>query len=245
MTRLLLLSTADTELLAARRADERWRTANPARLAEGELAGLLEGVDAVVLRLLGGRRSWEAGVEELRGSGVPLVALGGEAAPDAELMALSTVPAGVATDALAYLREGGVANLAQLAAFLSDTLFLTGEPFEPAAPMPMFGVREREVREGRPTVAVVYYRAHELSGNSAFVDTLCDAVETAGANARPVFVGSLRDPDPRLAELLAGADAVIATVLAAGGSNGSPVRNSVSDRNAASCARFATPPSRR
>jgi cobaltochelatase CobN len=220
VTTFLLLSTADTELLAARRADERWRTANPARLTlgpGGELAELLSGAAAVVLRLLGGRRSWEDGVEELLASGVPLVALGGEAAPDAELMALSTVPAGVATDALAYLREGGVANLGQLAAFLSDTLLLTGEPFEPAASMPMFGVRQREVAEGRPTVAVVYYRAHELSGNTGFVDTLCDAVEAAGANARPVFVGSLRDPDPALAGLLAGADAVVATVLAAGG----------------------------
>jgi cobaltochelatase CobN len=221
VTRLLLLSTADTELLAARRADDRWRTANPSRLAGGDLAGLLgdllDGVDAVVLRLLGGRRSWEAGVEELRASGLPLVALGGEAAPDAELMALSTVPAGVATEALAYLREGGVGNLAQLAAFLSDTLFLTGEPFEPAAQMPSYGVRERASRGTGPTVAVVYYRAHELSGNTGFVDTLCDAVEAAGAVARPVFVGSLRDPDPALAGLLAGADAVVATVLAAGG----------------------------
>ena len=106
MTTFLLLSTADTELLAARRADERWRTANPARLEAGELAGLLTGVAAVVLRLLGGRRSWEDGVEELRASGVPLVALGGEAAPDAELMALSSVPAGVATDALALPARG-------------------------------------------------------------------------------------------------------------------------------------------
>jgi cobaltochelatase CobN len=219
VTRLLLLSTADTELLAARRADDRWRTANPARLADGDLASLLDDADAVVLRLLGGRRSWEAGVEELRASGLPLVALGGEAAPDAELMALSTVPAGVATEALAYLREGGVANLGQLAAFLSDTLFLTGEPFEPAAPMPLFGLRERATAAavGGPTVAVVYYRAHELSGNTGFVDTLCDAVEAAGAVARPVFVGSLRDPDPALAGLLAGADTVVATVLAAGG----------------------------
>ena len=218
MSRLLLLSTADTELLAAQRADARWRTANPARTAPADLPRLLAGADAVVLRLLGGRRSWPAGVDALRDSGVPLVALGGEAAPDAELMRLSTVPAGVAAEALAYLREGGLANLGQLAAFLTGTLTLSGEPFEPPIGMPAFGLRHRPRPEGDgPVVAIVYYRAHELSGNTAFVDTLADAVEAAGGVARPVFCGSLRHPDPALLELLAGADAVIATVLAAGG----------------------------
>ena len=51
-------------------------------------------------------------------------------------MALSTVPAGVATEALGYLREGGPENLRELARFLSDTIFLTGEGFAPPAPCP-------------------------------------------------------------------------------------------------------------
>ena len=82
-----------------------------------------------MLRLLGGRQAWPDGVATLTAAGRPLVALGGEATPDAELMALSTVPAGVATEALGYLREGGPENLRELARFLSDTIFLTGEGF--------------------------------------------------------------------------------------------------------------------
>ena len=39
-----------------------------------------------------------------------LVACGGEAVPDAELTALSTVPAGVVTATLAYLAAGGPAT---------------------------------------------------------------------------------------------------------------------------------------
>ncbi|MDP9443883.1 MAG: cobaltochelatase subunit CobN, partial [Actinomycetota bacterium] len=75
----------------------------------------------------------------------------------------------------------------------------------------------------RPTVGVVYYRAHELSGNAAFVDVLCDELERKGANALPVYVGSLR-PDaegrlPVVAELLSGVDALVVTVLASGGSH--------------------------
>ena len=68
-------------------------------------------------------------------------------------------------------------------------------------------------------MAVVYYRAHELSGNTAFVDTLCAAISEQGGNPLPVFCASLRHPDPELIGLLGQADTVITTVLAAGGSN--------------------------
>jgi cobaltochelatase CobN len=69
-----------------------------------------------------------------------------------------------------------------------------------------------------PVVAVVFYRAHELSGNTAFVDTLCEALAERGATPLPIFCASLRSADAQLAELLNPADAVITTVLAAGGS---------------------------
>ena len=69
----------------------------------------------------------------------PLVVLGGEQQPSAELMELSTVPIGIAAEAHRYLAEGGPANLAQLHAFLSDTVLLTGEGFEPPAEIPAWG----------------------------------------------------------------------------------------------------------
>src|SRR5690606_23988233 len=56
------------------------------------------------------------------------------------------------------------------------------------------------------------------AGNTAFVDALCDAVERRGANALPVFCGSLRGADEGLLALLDEADALVVTVLAAGGS---------------------------
>ncbi|HVV24644.1 MAG TPA: cobaltochelatase subunit CobN [Pseudonocardiaceae bacterium] len=213
-----MLSTADTDLLAARTAG--YRVANPARVTDP--TGLLDGVDVVVVRLLGGLRAWPDGVDALRRSGVPLVCLGGEATPDAELMARSTVPAGVAAQALAYLVEGGQANLRELAGFLSDTILLTGEGFAPPTPTPLYGTHgSRPLHPGRPTVGIVFYRAHELAGNTAFVDTLADAVEAAGANALPVFCASLRslpaDAVAGLRALLGSCDALVATVLAAGG----------------------------
>ena len=143
MLTIFFVSTADTELLAAAASGAGYLTANPARIAVEEVPGLAARADLVLLRLLGGRRAWPDGVAALTAAltaaGRPLVALGGEAAPDAELMALSTVPAGVATEALGYLREGGPENLRELARFLSNTVFLTGEGFAPPHPMPAHG----------------------------------------------------------------------------------------------------------
>jgi cobaltochelatase CobN len=225
--RILLLSTADTDLLAARAADADYRLANPARIEPEALPELIEGVDVVVLRLLGGRRTWESGLEALRRMPLPMVCLGGEASPDAELMAASTVPAGVAAEALRYLVAGGPVNLAQLARFLSDTVLLTGEGFEPPAPTPEYGIHDaRELQPGRPTVGIVFYRAHALAGNTSFVDVLAEEVRTAGANALGVFCGSLRGLDQShasgLREVLGRCDVVVTTVLAAGGSAGTP-----------------------
>jgi len=215
---IALISASDTDLLAARASGAPWRLANPARTAPDEIPGLVAGSFCVIVRLLGGRRSWPEGLAAVLAQGLPTVVLSGEPAPDADLMAASTVPAGVAAQALGYLREGGPANLAELAAFLSDTLLLAGHGFAPPVPLPAHGVHgDRAAAAGRPTVGIVFYRAHAVSGNTAFVDALADAVEARGGNARCVYCSSLRAAGPEVYELLAGSDALLVTVLAAGG----------------------------
>ncbi|MFE9002820.1 cobaltochelatase subunit CobN [Streptomyces sp. NPDC007875] len=222
---ILLLSTSDTDLLSARAAagPVPYRLANPARLAPGDLPGLLDGVELVVVRLLGGIRAWQEGLDTLLAGDLPVVVLTGEQAPDAQLMEASTVPVGIAAEAHAYLAHGGPANLDQLARFLSDTVLLTGHGFEPPAPAPTWGPLERTDRAAgpgavtAPTIAVLYYRAHHMSGNTAFVEALCRAVEDAGGRPLPLFVASLRAPEPELTEALGAADAIVTTVLAAGG----------------------------
>ncbi len=218
---ILLLSTSDTDLLSARASGADYRWGNPARLLVDDLPALLDGADLVIVRILGGRRAWEEGLDALRASGVPLVALGGEIAPDAELMECSTVPGGVAADAHNYLAAGGAENLRQLHRFLSDTVLLTGHGFEPPVQLPSWGVLERAARDlpaDAPTVAVIYYRAQHLAGNTGYIDALCAAVEDAGARPLPLYCASLRTAEPELLETLRGADALIVTVLAAGGS---------------------------
>ncbi|WP_432826630.1 cobaltochelatase subunit CobN [Dactylosporangium sp. CA-092794] len=217
---ILLLSTSDTDLLSARASGADYRLANPSRTAVEDLPGLAAEADLVIVRFLGAYRDWADGLDALLATGRPVVILGGEQAPDAELMSHSTVPAGLAAQAHAYLAFGGAANLGELHRFLSDTVLLTGHGFGPPVETPVWGVLDRPASSEpthRPTVAVIYYRAHHMAGNTAFVSGLCDAIEAEGARALPVFAASLRTAPPELLETLRGADALVVTVLAAGG----------------------------
>ncbi|MCW2649241.1 MAG: cobaltochelatase subunit CobN [Mycobacterium sp.] len=223
---VLLLSTSDTDLITARSSGAGYRWANPSRMLLEELHRLLDRVDVVVVRILGGYRAWQDGIDAVAASGVPAVVVSGEQAADAELMNHSTVPAGIALQAHVYLAQGGVENLRQLHAFLSDTVLMTGFGFAPPAATPTWGIWERAAADrrhipvagdGKPTIAVLYYRAQHLAGNTAYVEALCQAIERAGARALPVYCASLRTAEPELLETLAAADAMVVTVLAAGG----------------------------
>ncbi|MGV1089624.1 MAG: cobaltochelatase subunit CobN, partial [Mycobacterium sp.] len=238
---VLLLSTSDTDLITARASGAAFRWANPTRLADGELTGLLDGAAVVVVRVLGGYRALPKTIDTVIASGVPAVVVSGEQAPDADLMERSTVPAGIAMQAHIYLAEGGVANLGQLHDFLCDTVLMTGYGFSPPSATPPWGVLERTCATGAgcpsgtpcwpaqsmtsvraavpadaPRIAVLYYRAQQLAGNTAYVEALCCAIERAGGRPVPVYCTSLRTPEPELLELLRGVDSMVVTVLAAG-----------------------------
>jgi cobaltochelatase CobN len=244
---LRFVTTADTEILATAAAVERLpdefpavRCANPgghpdpAALVEE----ILDGARVVLCRVLGGRRGWPEGldllVEGCRARGAVLVALGGEADPDAEMTALSTAPAGAVAQAGEYLRHGDVDNVEQLLRFLADTFLLEGHGFEPPREVADLGVYvpgagDMPIDEAlarhdpaRPTVGVCFYRSHRLTGNTAFVDDLVAAIEAAGANALAVWSYTLRrDADgrvPALALLDGHVDTLLTTMLATGGS---------------------------
>src|SRR4051794_41027987 len=169
--KIALLSTSDTDLLSARASGADYVWGNPARPAHESMAAALESADLVVARILGSPQELCTGFERFRDAGKPMVVLGGEQQPNAELMELSSVPIGVAAEAHRYLAEGGPANLAQLHAFLSDTVLLTGEGFEPPAQIPAWGWLERgaadsgldyplaslAARPPKPRVGVLFY----------------------------------------------------------------------------------------
>jgi cobaltochelatase CobN len=211
---ILLLTNADSELLAIRTIVHKLphgfppvRAANPDTLAGPDPVTSSPGdVGVVVVRLLGGRSHWEEGFDALRSeclaAGVPLVAVGGEATPDPEMTALSTVPVGLATEVHRYFAAGGTMNLENALRFVADTVLLTGFGFDAPAPVPMVGIWDGAGigasggtrHPARPLIGVIFYRAHLLAGNTQFVVDLCAALDAAGCDALAVYCYSLR-PD--------------------------------------------------
>ena len=224
MPRIALLSTSDTDLLSARASGADYALANPARLdVATELPTLLDGADLVDRPDPGygpdlAGRPRRAG----RARAADPWCWAASRLPDAELMRLSTVPIGVAAQAHRYLAEGGAANLRQLHAFCQRHGAADRGGFRTAGSDPRVGVPgpghpdRRRAAEAR--VGILIYRAHHTSGNTAFVHALADAVDATGdAVAVPMFCSSLRTAPPDLLDALGDLDALVVTVLAAGG----------------------------
>ncbi|GAC1545587.1 MAG: cobaltochelatase subunit CobN [Collimonas sp.] len=162
----------------------------------------------IILRVLGRLGSVPGFAELVRhaqSQGRHLIAVSGTGEPDQELAAVSTVSSDVLQQVLAYFQAGGSVNLAQLLRYLSDHLLLTGFGFEPAVALPEHGIYHPALPQDagidewlahhqpeRPSVGIVFYRAHWMSGNTRFVDALVDALEKRGMNVLPVFTSSLR-----------------------------------------------------
>jgi cobaltochelatase CobN len=237
---ILYLSNARTEILALRSIVEGLPDGfPPVRAADPSILDQvpdLDGVRVVLVRLLGGRDAWRQPWDELRRQclerGIALFGFGGEAAPDAELTAGSTVPSAMVAQAFEYLVHGGLANFEHLLRFVADTVLFEGFGFDPPVEIPSVGVYRSSAPGAMPAgpgdaaprppqVAVLFYRAHLIVGNTLFVDDLCHAIEARGAQATAVWCYSLR-PDATGAvaalDLLAGLapDAVITTVLVSG-----------------------------
>jgi cobaltochelatase CobN len=248
---IALLSHADTDLLALRRA----RSSLPADLealgislvrlqTEEQLSLLLEGdlgrARVVVVRLHGELDSLHGFPrvrEWARQQSVHLVVISGTGEPRADFAAAGTVGLDVVEAARLYLTIGGERNVGECVKFLTDRLLFTGYGSEPPAAVPEHGVYIRDVENAtienwlqradpeRPTAAVLFYRAHLASGNLAFVDDVVDGLEDAGLNALAVFTSSLRvreNGSPAALPIVDGrADVVISTLSFALGDPGS------------------------
>ena len=205
--RIALLSTSDTDLLTARASGADYVVANPGRPGAHRRWRRPSSPPTWSSPASSARPATCAtGSRRIRAFGKPMVVLGGEQAPDAALMEQSTVPIGTCAEAHRYLAQGGPENLRQLHAFLSDTVLLTGEGFEPPVEQPQWGALPRlptwslrgqsrqdrfaDARDGRPAsvrprVAILFYRAQFTAGNTAYVSALADAIDEAGGVGRP------------------------------------------------------------
>ncbi|HEX9372715.1 MAG TPA: cobaltochelatase subunit CobN, partial [Roseiflexaceae bacterium] len=174
---------------------------------------------AVVIARLHSARSFGEGLERLQhwaeASGGFLLCIPAVEALDPELMARSTVGVPLAHLVSAYFQCGGAANVANALQCLSDHLLLSGWGYDPPHELPAHGVYIRqETRDRRretrgidssnlvspvsclASVGVLFYRAHLLSGNTAFVDAIVDDLAAQGLRARAVYTQSLKEGAP-------------------------------------------------
>ncbi len=220
---IVFLSTADTDILTLHHTLTRlpegfWpvRAANPSDLIglsdlDAHLDDLLSQARLVVMRLLSGKRAFEGGFEKVvavcQARGIPLIPLPGTQEVDLELFTVSTVGERLLQRTMDYLGHGGGRNFHHMLRFLSDEALGTAYGYELPEALPLEGVYHPDfpdgilleaylaerVRPDRPTIGLLFYRAHWLSHNLAFVDALIERIEAGGANVLPVFCYSLKD----------------------------------------------------
>ena len=217
---ILFLSNADTELLALGSIVHRLPDGFPAVRAgqpgPARRGADLDGVTAVVVRLLGGRGRLGAGRSTTCG---PACVAAERPADRARRRGRARRRADPAVDRARRHRHArptatwppaGRANVEHLLRFVADTVLLDGFGFDPPRPLPLTEVWDRAglgvpgaARDpDRPLVGVVFYRAHLVAGNTQFVADLCRAIEDAGGDALPVSCYSLRpDADGRVEAL--------------------------------------------
>ena len=177
---------------------------------DSKLTALVSDSGAVVLRLLGGKRampdSFDLLVRQCRNEGIPLIACPGHQEWDEDLVSACTVPVAEVETIFAYLMQGGVQNFQNMFMFLSDTYFGTEHGHEAPAPLAWEGIYHPDVADGtdvdsfishrfkpgRPSIGILFYRAHWMSGNLQPIDALVRSLERLGANVLPVFAFSLK-----------------------------------------------------
>ena len=166
--------------------------------------------EVVVLRLLGGKRAMPEIFDRLvrlcREKGTPLIACPGHQEWDQDLVTACNVPPAEVDTVFSYLIRGGVANFQNLFLFLSDSYLNSDYGHEAPAEVPWEGVYhpdeaegidasdfiQRRFQPGRPNIAVLFYRAHWMSGNLSTIDALVQRLEELGANVLPVYSFSLK-----------------------------------------------------
>ena len=168
----------------------------------------------VIVSVLGGMNYWQYGMERLvamsKNHSMELIMVPGDDQPDEELFSLSTCDAEMCLRVWRYLREGGSQNITHFYRCIGShyfAAFLSGEThwLEPRA-LPAFQIIGKQggpltlnewrqgVHPGRPTVLLLFYRAHIQSGNmDAFVEYI--SILRGKFDVLAVAVRSLKYPE--------------------------------------------------
>ena len=165
---------------------------------------VLSQAQVMIVRVIGGRSYWSYGLEVVeetaQRTGAALIILPGDERPDPNLLSHSTVSLAEVTQVWRYFIEGGVENYGNLLKFVTAQFLHQPCAFEPPQSVPRIGIYEGDSAKAiaakiQSGVGILFYRAHYLSGNTAVIDTLCQALSRRNLTPVPIFVSSLREPD--------------------------------------------------
>ncbi|MBE9212706.1 cobaltochelatase subunit CobN [Plectonema cf. radiosum LEGE 06105] len=167
---------------------------------------VLEFAQVIILRLLGGSSYWSYGLEVVleivQRNGTNLIVIPGEDTLDLNLISHSTLPLTTVNQISRYFSQGGVDNFAHAFKFIADKCFSSSFNPPPPVEVPKFGLydylgKAHEIINNAqlPKVAILFYRAHYLSGNTLVIDALCQALAKRNIQPVAVFVSSLREID--------------------------------------------------
>ena len=160
---------------------------------------VLREAKVIILRLLGGRAYWSYGLEVVKETveenGASLFVLPGDDRADPALMSHSTVSLSAVNQLWQYFIEGGVENCRRGLQFVAD--LGCGTNYQPPAvkSVPKVGIysssflSDKEANQKR--VAILFYRAHYLAGNTAPIDVLCEELTQRNLSPIPIFVSAL------------------------------------------------------
>ena len=219
-TTLALLAAARTALAATDPGYPSLRLANLMYLRQPASLDLyvdevLQHARVVVVDHLGAESAWAYGLQQLeklaRRKGQQLAMFSGDLQEDEDLLARGTVPRAVSRQLWQYMRGGGAGNAMQFLRAVAFHGLGHGEAPLPPRSLPQVALHVPggagashtvagidDLRAGwyagAPVVALVFYRSHLLSGNTAAFDALAAALTAHGLNPLPVALDSLKDP---------------------------------------------------
>jgi cobalamin biosynthesis Mg chelatase CobN len=219
-TTLALLAAARTALAATDPGYPSLRLANLMYLRQPASLDLyvdevLQHARVVVVDHLGAESAWAYGLQQLeklaKRKGQQLAMFSGDLQEDEDLLARGTVPRAVSRQLWQYMRAGGAGNAMQFLRAVAFHGLGHGEAPLPPRSLPQVALHVPrgidaahtvagidDLRAGwhadAPVVALVFYRSHLLSGNTAAFDALAAALHAEGLNPLPVALDSLKDP---------------------------------------------------
>jgi cobaltochelatase CobN len=164
---------------------------------------VLTAAKVIIVRLIGGQSYWSYGLEVVqetaRQTGAVLIVLPGDERPDPTLMSHSTASLADVDRVWQYLIEGGVDNYRQLLNFIASRWLNFECEYRSPQAVPRVGIYDetRWLPDGLPSqsgAAIIFYRAHYLSGNLAAIEALCQALVDRNLTPVPIYVSSLKDP---------------------------------------------------